>query len=309
MIKIKISEVSSYLPEQIISNEDIEKRINQQKIILPNGVLERLFGSKERRFADKNEQVSDLAAKAALPIVEKTGRENVDCLIFSAACADVIEPATANIIQHKLGLDCPSFDIKNACNSFLSAFQVGISLIQSAHYERILIVNGEKLNDTIQFNVENENDLRKHLAAYTLGDAGAAALLEKSNDESGFIFQKFKTKGKYWELCTVLGGGSLHPHTSDFNYFQGKTSEMQQAFLSEFEDIFEAAFQETGLNAKDIQHYFMHQVSVPTFATVAQKCHLPQDRFVHSFEKYGNIAAATIPVNLFEMVLLSAIFI
>lgn len=305
-IKVKISEVSAYLPEKIVSNEDVELLVNQgntqDKPFLPKGALERLYGSKERRFATDDEQVSDLAVKAALPIIEKVGRDAIDCLIFSAASADVIEPATANIIQHKLGLNCPAFDIKNACNSFVSAVQVAAALIQSAQYQRIIVVNGEKLQDAIKYNIENESDLRKHLAGYTLGDAGAAMLLEKSDDESGLVFQKFKTKGEYWELCTVPGGGSLHPHTSDFNYFQGKTSEMRHAFLSEFGDIFQMAFDETGWKADDIQHYFMHQVSGNTFDIVTQYCGLPRERFVHSFERFGNIAAATIPVNLAEMV-------
>lgn len=305
-IKVKIAMSSAYLPSQIFNNDAIVSKIisTQNELIKPllsGETLERLFGSKERRFAEVNEQVSDLAAKAALPIAEKYGRENIDCLIFSAACADVIEPATSNIIQAKLGLNCPAFDVKNACNSFITAIQVGSSLIQSGQYKKVLIANGEKLQDAIQFDINDSSDLRKYLAGFTLGDAGAALLLEKSDDNSGIIYQKFKTKGKYWDLCTVPGGGSLHPHTSDFNYFEGKTSELQAAFLSEFGDIFNTAFAETGWKANEIKYFFMHQVSLSTFDTVAKYCNLPRERFIHSFEKYGNIAAATIPVNLAEM--------
>jgi acyl-CoA:acyl-CoA alkyltransferase len=300
--KICISEVSSYLPKNIIDNKIIEKRLNQHIELIPPGSLERLFGSIERRYADEQEQVSDLAVKAALPIVEKVGRERIDLLIFSAACADVIEPATANIVQHKLRLTCPVFDLKNACNSSVTALQVGSAMIQSGQYQRVLIVNGEKLQDAVQFNVDNKQDLRKYIAGYTLGDAGAAMLLEPSQDDSGILIQRFKTCGKYWDLCTVPGGGSLHPHSSDFNYFEGKTSEMHQAFLSEFGDMFETVFAETGLVADDIDHYFMHQVSVHTFDVVANHCRLPRERFFHSFAQYGNIAAATIPVNLSIMV-------
>jgi acyl-CoA:acyl-CoA alkyltransferase len=300
-MKVRIREVSAYLPEKPVSNHDIELLVNQQTNILPAGALERLFGSQERRFAAPDEQVSDLAMKAALPIVEKVGRNQIDCLIFSAACADMIEPATANIVQNKLGLDCPVFDLKNACNSFVTAMQVAGSMIQTGLYRRVLVVNGEKLQDAIRFDIPADADLRRYLAGLTLGDAGAAMLLEGSDDESGIIYQKFKTRGQYWELCTVPGGGSRHPHTSAFNYFEGRTSEMRQAFLDEFDDCFEEAFEATGLSPFDIQHYFMHQVSASTFDVVARHCKLPRERFVHSFEKYGNIAAATIPVNLAEL--------
>lgn len=300
-MRIKITDTSAYLPSQIVSNAAIESRLNAAKTAksLPEGVLERLFGCQERRFATENEQVSDIAAQAALPIVLRQGRSNIDCLIFAAACGDLLEPATANIIQVKLGLNCPVFDLKNACNSFVTAIQVGTALIQSGQYRNVLVVNGEKLQDAIQFEPQ---DLRKFLAAYTLGDAGAAVFLESSTDESGFVYQKFKTRGQYWDLCTVPGGGSMHPHTHEFNYFQGKTSEMKQAFMTEFADLFENGFQETGWKASDIQHFLMHQVSMETFDTVAKTYHLPRERFIHSFNKYGNIAAATIPVNLHEAV-------
>jgi acyl-CoA:acyl-CoA alkyltransferase len=175
-------------------------------------------------------------------------------------------------------------------------------LIQSGQYQNVLIVNGEKLQDAIKFEIANPDDLRKHLAAYTLGDAGAAVLLKPSPDESGIVYQKFKTSGQFWDLCTVPGGGSMHPHTHDFNYFEGKTGEMQSIFLSEFGDLFTDCFRDTGWHVSDIKHFFMHQVSLDTFDAVAKHCQLPRERFIHSFTKYGNIAAATIPVNLHEAV-------
>jgi acyl-CoA:acyl-CoA alkyltransferase len=316
MVRIKIAGTSAYLPAKIVSNAEIEYKINTPQYemaqnhfeperitkVLPSGALERLFGCKERRFAAENEQVSDIAAKAAMPIVERFGRQNIDCMIFSAACSDVIEPATANIIQMKLGLKCPVFDLKNACNSFVTAIQVGSSLIQSGQYKNVLIVNGEKLQDAIKFEIEDAEQLRRHLAAYTLGDAGAAVLLEHSDDESGIVYQKFKTRGENWELCTVPGGGSLHPHTSQFNYFEGQTRELRQIFITETRDVFDACFAETGWKISDLKYVFMHQVSVDTFDAVAQSFNIPRDRFIQSFAKYGNIAAATIPVNLHEAV-------
>jgi acyl-CoA:acyl-CoA alkyltransferase len=316
MTRIKISDTSAYLPAKIVTNAEIEYKINTPQYemarghfesskatkILPLGALERLFGSRERRFATESEQVSDIAAKAALPIVERKGRQNIDCMVFAAACSDVIEPATANIIQMKLGLKCPVFDLKNACNSFVTAIQIGASLIQTGQYKNVLIVNGEKLQDAIKFEIDDSNELRKHLAAYTLGDAGAAVLLERSTDESGIVYQKFKTRGENWELCTVPGGGSLHPRTGDFNYFEGKTRELRQIFITETRDIFDACFAESGWQISDVKHVFMHQVSVDTFDAVAESFNIPRDRFIQSFSKYGNIAAATIPVNLHEAV-------
>jgi acyl-CoA:acyl-CoA alkyltransferase len=317
MIRVKISDTSHYVPSQLLTNADISSRIvtpeyahahtrdgyvQTQTRLLPPAMLERLFGSSERRYAAQNEQVSDIGAKAALPIVERFGRENIDCMIFAAATADMIEPATANIVQTKLGLNCPVFDLKNACNSVVSAMQVGMAFIQSGQYENVLIVNGEKLQDGVKFEIDDTDDLRRHIAAYTLGDAGSAVLLEKSDDQSGILYQKMKSRGKYWRLCTVPGGGSMHPRSGSHNYFQGKTAEMRQTFMNELGTLFDDAFEAIGWTADQLDHIFMHQVSLSTFDAVAERCKLPRSKFRESFAKYGNIAAATIPLNFSETI-------
>jgi acyl-CoA:acyl-CoA alkyltransferase len=302
MIKVKIAEISSYLPPNRMSNEGLEGILNANGEMIPPGLIARLFGSKERRYAAPEVQVSDLATEAARPIVEKYGANHIDYLIFAAASCDMLEPATANMVQTKLGLSCPVFDLKNACNGFLSGIQVGSALIQSGQYKTVLVVNGEKLQDAVKFKIKNAEELKTHLAAYTLGDAAGAVLLEKSDDESGIVYQKFKTEGKHWELCMVPGGGSFFPH-DDKNYFEGKPSEMRGVFFSSFSNMFVECFQETGWQLEDVKYFFMHQVSVDTFDAVSRKCGLPRERFLHSFQQYGNIAAASIPVNLHEAVL------
>jgi 3-oxoacyl-[acyl-carrier-protein] synthase-3 len=315
-IRVKISDTSHYLPPRCMTNADISAQIVTPQYadthddflavktvqMLPPTMLERLFGSVERRYSAVGEQVSDIAAKAALPIVERRGRENIDLLIFAAATADMIEPATANMVQAKLGLKCPVFDLKNACNSVVSAIQVATALIQSGQYRNVLIANGEKLQDGVKFEIEDFADLKRHMAAYTLGDAGAAILLEKSDDQSGIVFQNYKSRGQYWKLCTVPGGGSAFPRSGNHNFFQGKTSEMRQVFLEEFGDMLTDCFTQSGWKVSDVDHFFMHQVSVSTFDAVAERGGFPRDRFIESFAKYGNIAAASIPLNLSEAV-------
>ena len=226
-----ISSIAGYAPSRIICNAEIENRVNENQELLPAGCIERLFGVKQRRFAEKNEQVSDLAVAAANKILVNTGTASIDCLIFAAASSDLIEPATANIIQHKLNLRCPAFDVKNACNSFATALHVANAFIVSGEYKKILIVTGEKLSDSIKYTLSDKEELGKRLAAYSLGDAGAAALIEPAVNGSGMFSQKFLTFGEYWNLCVIPGGGSMHPHDDAKNYFEGKTTEMRNVFL------------------------------------------------------------------------------
>ena len=131
-----ISAIAGYSPAAVVSNEEIERRVNYQHELLCPGSIERLFGVRERRFAAENEQVSDLAVAAAIKILAFTDPGTIDCLLFAAASSDLIEPATANIIQSKLGLSCFAFDVKNACNSFVTAFHIADALISSKQYKK-----------------------------------------------------------------------------------------------------------------------------------------------------------------------------
>ena len=109
-----ITEIKHYAPQRIITNYDIGLMINKNVQYLADGILEEKFGIKQRRFASREEQASDLAVNAAKQIVNSENAGSFDCLIFAAGSSDMIEPATACIIQHKLGLSCPALDVKNA---------------------------------------------------------------------------------------------------------------------------------------------------------------------------------------------------
>jgi 3-oxoacyl-[acyl-carrier-protein] synthase-3 len=291
----KISAIAGYAPERIVLNREIENIVNEKDELLGCGSIERLFGVKERRFAKCGEQVSDLATSAAKQILAAIDPSTIDCLIFAAASSDLIEPATANIIQSKLGITCAAFDVKNACNSFVTAMHVANAFIVAGNFKKILLVNGEILSHAIKFKLDNKEELVKRLAAYSLGDAGAAALMEPSDDESGIYSQKMISFGQHWGLCVIPGGGSMFPHDGSKTYFEGKTSEMLHVFIENKGQIAEKCLEETGWKLKDIDHFFMHHVSKKTFDVVAFALGISTDRFYNVIQDHGNIAAASIP--------------
>lgn len=291
----KISEVAGYAPDKIITSVEVEKIINSSGNFLPSGIIEQKFGVKERRFASLEEQASDLAVKAALNLFKKTDPSNIDCLIFASGSSDLIEPATANIIQSKLKLKCPAFDVKNACNSFATGLQIADSFIKSGLYKKILLVSGEKLSSIIKLQPEDKKDLSKRLACLSMGDAGGAALIEPANDESGLYAQEFATYGDHWHLCTVPGGGSMHPHDGSKVFFEGKTKELRDIFMQKKGRIAENCLQKAGWKIEDIKLFFMHHVSTNTFSLVANSLGTNPNKFYNVIEDYGNMAAVSIP--------------
>lgn len=298
----KISLISGYAPLKIVPSYEIENTINQDSRYLPTGIIEQKFGVKERRFSENDQQSSDLAVEAAKKILDKTNKADIDCLIFASGSSDLIEPATSNIIQSKLNLSCPAFDVKNACNSFASGLQIADSFIKSNNYKKILVVTGEKLSSIIKLNPDNKKDLSKRLACLSMGDAGGAALMEASNDESGFYAQQFETYGDHWHLCTVPGGGSMYPHDSSKVYFEGKTKELRDIFMQKKGKIAENCLESAGWDISEIDHFFMHHVSTSTFNLVADSLGVDPTKFYSVIENYGNMAAASIPFAMSQAI-------
>lgn len=299
-MNIKIKDIETYTPDRIVSNDEIETVLNKNKnISISAGVIKRLFGIESRRYAEPKMQVSDMACHAARPILKRNSEE-IDLLIFAAACSDLIEPATSNIVQSKLGLNCPCMDIKNACNSFLNAMHTASAFIQSGVYKNILIVNGEKLSDAINFNIKSKNHLQRSLAAYSLGDAGVAMLLGPSDDDTGIQYQKFYSNGAYWDLCTIQGGGSMYPHDPDKLYFEGQTQLMAGSFAKEVIPFIMNCFAEKGWSTDSIDHLVTHQVSVKTFENISKLAGIDLSKNINVFSRLGNIAAASIPTALSE---------
>lgn len=301
MINFKIAALNTYLPQRKVTNQELTDRINENQRQIPNGLIEHVFGIKERRFAATDEQVSDLAMKAAQPIVEKTGAKNIDFMIFASACSDLIEPATANIVQHKLGLNCPVMDVKNACNSFVSGLQTASALIGAGMYKNILITTGEKLSLSIRYDFESKEQFKKSAASLSFGDAGAAALVTASDSKEP-IFQRFKTVGKHWQLCTIKGGGSMFPHDITKNFFEGQTAKLKDIILTEARSFVRNCFAEAQCRPKEIDHVFTHQVSQDTFQAVSEATQVPLEKCANVFAKYGNTAAASIPLAMAEKI-------
>ncbi len=298
------ADIGAYIPARKVDNAEIEDRVNHRKKLLPEGALMRLFGCETRYYAAPQEQTSDLAAQAAMPIVEKYGSNNIDFLIFASASSDLLEPATANIVQQKLGLRCPVMDVKNACNSFVSGLQTADAMIQAGFYEQILIVTGERLSSVINFEIQDAAHLRRSLAAFSLGDAGTAVLVAKNPKNSGkdvgsgIKKQRFMSLGEHWDLCTVKGGGSMFLHDISKNFFEGQTKELGLVIHREAARFVQVFFAEHNTAPHYYDHIFTHQVAESALDLISQEMALPLDRISRTFREYGNTAAASIPLSI-----------
>jgi 3-oxoacyl-[acyl-carrier-protein] synthase-3 len=285
----RVAGAAAYLPEGRRTSDELEARIRRESpgVSFPPGIVELVTGIRTRAVAADHEQTSDLAAAA--------GR---DALLFAAASQDLAEPATANLVQEKIGTNCPVFDVKNACNSFICGVQIGEALIAAGTHRTVLVTVGEIPSRGIKWRVRDREDLRLSFPGYTFGDAGAAVVLTAAEGRRGIFYRSFRTVSRFWDIGTLPGGGSMHPRGDEWTYFRGDGSRLGEAFASVGPGILHDALDATGTGIDDYARFFVHQVTMPFLKRFVRQTGVPEERLVVTLPELGNIAAATMPVQL-----------
>ncbi|MCE0534578.1 ketoacyl-ACP synthase III [Kineosporia rhizophila] len=292
------------IPDGVITSAEIEALVTERSpgFAMPAGLVERLTGVGARRHAVPGTTSSDLAAQAGLAALRNADVDplSVDFLIYSSASHDVSEPATSAIVQHKMGARNATFaDIKNACNSFLNGLDFAAAAIETGRARRVLVVAGEVLSPTINFSIESSNDLRKKLAALTLGDAGGAVLLEATEEENtGLLPGRFVSDGSKWELSTVLAGGNLMPHDNSRYFFECDSAGLQSLAIEHIPPLIEKSIDELGWKLDEVKRIFPHQVSKGVTQALCSAIGYSPDQVEFTLDRFGNNAAASIPLGL-----------
>ena len=295
-----------HLPGQPVASEMVEARIRESSpgLRLRHGLLQSLTGIETRHFLPEGMQASDLAVAAAKKAMDQAAmtRTDIGLLVWASASQDLTEPATAHIVASKLGLSCPVFDIKNACNSFLNGIQVATALLRGNACQTALVVSGECPSRAIRWAVEDVSTFIDGATGYTMGDAGAALLLTRDPSAEGIFFQKFIAASHHWSLATLPGGGSMHPRGEEWTYFHGNGMRMRNAFIEFGDSLLTGAFEVTGLAIKDFRRVFCHQVSRPFVTDFCTVTGIPESKLVITVPRLGNIASATIPTQIAQAV-------
>jgi 3-oxoacyl-(acyl-carrier-protein) synthase III len=303
-IRAVVTGTGRYLPDEIWTSEMVEARVNHESgdWTIPKDIIRMAVGVVERRYALEGTSSSELAANAALGALEESGLDpqTIDLLIFAAASHDVAEPATANMLQESLGCESAAvMDVKNACNSFLNGLEVAHAFIETGRASRVLVAAGERLSPTIKWSIEDNADLAVRLAALTLGDAGAAFVVEASADrERGLFPGVFESDGRHWELSTVLGGGSRYGNEPDRMFFECRSGKLQHLAVERIPRLVEQVLLKLDWSPDDVALVVPHQVSRSVIERVATLIGFPLDRCMVTLDRFGNTAAASIPLAL-----------
>jgi 3-oxoacyl-[acyl-carrier-protein] synthase-3 len=300
MHKSEIIAVVHHFPEMVQSSSDLEELIAQKSNYSPiKGIIESITGIKERHVSRADEYNSTMAIAAcnklfdAYPAIKKT---DIDLLIFASAGQDILEPATSHIVQKEIGTNCPVLDVTNACNSFINALQIADAFIKNNTYKNVLIATGEVSTKSAKIAVSSRDDFKQSFPGYTFGDGGTAVIVSASNSEDrGIIDFSFTANSDYWDTAIMAGGGSRFMGNSD-QYFRGNGHELKIAFDTIGPDFVKSFLAKYSLTPQDINHVFVHQVSLPYLKDFMKGCEFNNQQVEQTISWCGNVAAASLPL-------------
>jgi 3-oxoacyl-[acyl-carrier-protein] synthase-3 len=299
-VSTRIAGIGVYLPETTRDTVGTEKRLRtgNSHVKLATGLINRMTGVESVHVRPEGWDTSDLAVAAARRALDESPGD-VDLLLFASASQDLIEPATSHIVSAKLGLEAPVMDVKNACNSVLNAMQVADALIRTGAYRRVLIASGEAPSIAVRWDLRDHDHFIRSFPGYTMSDGGAALVLEADDSgEHGILASRFVAVSKHWDVGTLPGGGSMHPHDPDASYFDMNGRALQQAFLELGPQPVLDLLAENDWTWDDFDLVAIHQVALPYLPPIFERLGVPDDRTVLTVVDHGNLASVTLPLQL-----------
>lgn len=295
MIKARITGTGSYLPAEVLTNKDLEKFVdtNDEWIRTRTGIC-------ERRRAAVGENTSDLGVEAAKRALEMAGvsAEEIDYLVVGTITGDFPWPATACLVQDKLGAkNAYAYDLSAACSGFVFALDAAVKQIETGAIKKALVIGAELFTRILDWEDRN--------TCVLFGDGAGAVVLEAHEGEAGVISTHLHSDGSYWELLHQPGFGTRNPASEQgikdrIPFLKMQGNEVFKIAVRSLADVAEEAIQANGLSVEDIDLFIPHQANIRILEASAKRIGLKPEQVYINVQRYGNTSSATIPIALDE---------
>jgi len=295
-LKANITAVGKYLPENILTNFDLEKMVdtNDEWIRTRTGIA-------ERRVVSKGQASVDMSLRAIQQILDSRNLnpEEINTIIVGTVTPDMIFPSCAAIIQDKIGAkNAWGYDLSAACSGFLFALQSGASLIESGQSKKVIVVGVDTMSSILNYKDRN--------TCILFGDGAGAVLLETS-EEYGVMDALLRTDGSGADYLKMDGGGSLHGTSQktikkDMHYIQQDGRIVFKFAVKGMADVSYEIAQRNGLTNENIDLFIPHQANKRIIDAAAKRMGISSDKVLINIDKYANTTAATIPIGISEAV-------
>lgn len=295
-IHAKISGVGKYLPEYVLTNKELETMVdtNDEWIKSRTGISER------RILKGDNLGTSYMAERAANAALEDAGieAEEIDAIIVATVTPDYLFPATACLVQKRIGAkNAYAFDLSAACSGFLFALTTGGNFIESGRAKKVLVIGADKMSSIM--------DYTDRTTCILFGDAGAAVVLEATEEETGIIDYIHHTDGD--EACMLYqpAGGSVQPATKEtvenkLHYIRQDGRAVFRKATEGMSDVSLEIMKKNDLEPEDVAWLVPHQANLRIIDATARRMGLDKEKVMINIDKYGNTTSATIPLCLVD---------
>ncbi len=325
MKRSKIAGIGYYVPERVVTNDDL----SQVMETTDEWVQERT-GIRQRRYGKKHEETtSSMGAAAARIACERAGirPDDIDFIIFATLSPDYYFPGCGVLLQRELGIthkEAGALDVRNQCSGFIYALSIGDQFIKTGMYKNVLVVGSEMHSMGLDFSTRGRN------VTVIFGDGAGAAILQPTDDpDQGILTTKLHSDGTYAEKLAFINPGSHGGYhfnnlgeEVDFGY--PPTDTYGEIFLTEkmkeeglyypnmegqfvfkmavqkFPEVIHEALKEVGLQASDINMLIPHQANLRISQFVQKQLRLRDDQVWNNIQQYGNTTAASVPIALCE---------
>lgn len=285
------------VPERVLTNFDLEKMVETSDEWITTRT-----GIKERRIAAAEEATSDWAVKAGEKALADAGvsPEDIDLVIVATATPDYTIPATANIVQHRLGIpDAGAYDLAAGCSGFVYALDQAWHAVRSGGYKNALVIGADLLSRIV--NWEDRS------TCVLFGDGAGAVVVGETEPGFGVLATYLGSDGSGAESLYVPSGGSRRPATAEAlsageQYLHMTGNEVFKFAVRVMEDATREVLRRAELTPDDIDLFIPHQANVRIIDAAAKRLGVSEERIVINVERYGNTSAASIPIALGEAV-------
>jgi 3-oxoacyl-[acyl-carrier-protein] synthase-3 len=289
LIYSRIAGTGSCLPKNIVTNADLEKRVDTSDEWIASRT-----GIRQRHIAEDGETTCDLAFGAATAALEAAGVDasDVDLIVLGTTTPDLIFPSTACLLQHRLGANgCPAFDVNAACSGFIYALTVADKFVRSGSAKTALVVGAETLSRMIDWDDRG--------TCVLFGD-GAGAVVLKASEEAGILSTHLHADGGYKELLWNPVGVSVG-FTHEKNHgvrvvMQG--SEVFKVAVKTLDRVVEETLAANGIDRHAIDWLIPHQANLRIIQATAKRLDMPMDRVIVTVDKHGNTSSGSVPLAL-----------
>ena len=304
MYHSKISGLGFYVPENVVTNDDLSKIMDTN-----DAWIQERTGIKERRHIIKGEDTTtSMGVKAAKIAIERAGisKDDIDFIVFATLSPDYYFPGPGVLVQRDLGIKTVgALDIRNQCSGFVYAVSIADQYIKSGMYKNVLVIGSEVHSMGLDF-----TDRGRGVSVIFGDGAGAAVMSRETNLTKGILSTHLHSEGQHAEELAVLAPGMGDRWVSDIIKDNNPDDEsylphMNGQFVFKnavvrFAEVINEGLQANGMTVSDIDMLIPHQANLRISQFIQQKFQLKDEQVFNNIQKYGNTTAASIPIALTE---------